>query len=282
MSPGYPPITAHLSSTVPNCNTPDYKWIGDTITQRDDQSTRVMFHNIHGLHLQNSDKTIEFLANEQVAVHVNLLGISETNLDTNNFRIHQQLRHSLARHFPGTSTMQFDTSPAAAQSAYKPGGTGILSIGATTSLLEVNGKGGDALGRWSYMHFRRKNMPPVTVISAYQVCTTPTNAIGNTAWHQQKRALIAQGRDIHPRKAFIDDLTSAIKSFQAKHHDIILGGDFNEIIDDPSSGLLRLVTATQLTDPWEIRFPTHPKFNTSSMDPKELTRSLYHTGLFQQ
>ena len=272
MSHRTPSITAYLQHKHKQAQpkNDDEQWKGDPITQPDEKSVRIMFHNIHGLHLNNSDKTIDFLSTEQVATNIDLLGVSETNLDTTNFRVLQCLQRVLARTFPGISTMQFDASPAAAQSSYKPGGTGIISVGKMTSRLDANGKGGDPLGRWSFMHFRRKKMPPLTVISAYQVCTTPTNAIGNTAWHQQKRALLAQGRDEHPRKAFIDDLAAVIRKFQVQKHDIILGGDFNETTDDPTSGVLRLATTVQLTDPWDQRYPAHPSFHTHRYGSKRI------------
>jgi hypothetical protein len=112
------------------------------------------------------------------------------------------------------------------------------------------------------MHFRSKEQPPLTVIAVYQVCHNPTNAVGNTAWHQQKRALMLQNRPDHPRKAFIDDLIKLIQDLQSNHHDIIVGGDFNEDMEEPTSGLLRLVTTTQLCDPWITRHPQLRKFRT--------------------
>jgi exonuclease III len=266
-------ITAytHRNNIVNAAEDDDMQWRGDNVTPYDPTSVRMMFHNVRGIQLNNtSDKTIEFLSNEQVASNIDILGISEVNLDTTNFRVYHQLQQQLAQAFPGTSTMQFNSSPAISHTAYKPGGTGLLTIGQLTSRLDANGKGGDPLGRWSHMHFRRKNQNPVTVISAYQVCVSPTNQIGNTAWHQQKRRLIEQGREDHPRKAFIDDLIDFIRQLQANNHDIILGGDFNETLDAPASGLLRLATNTHLVDPWDYRFPTHPKFNTQKYGSKRI------------
>lgn len=79
------------------------------------------------------------------------------------------------------------------------------------------------MGRWSFVHLRRKARPPVTIISVYQVCPSPTNIIGNTAYHQQQRALHAQGRyNIHPRKALIHDLEQFIVTLLQRNHDIAI------------------------------------------------------------
>lgn len=121
--------------------------------------------------------------------------------------------------------------------------------------MEPRGKSGDPLGRWSCMTFRRKRQPPLTIISVYQVCPTPTNAIGHTAWHQQRRALDLAQRSIHPRKAFIDDLDKTIQKFLLLRHDLIIGGNWNECDHHAHSGLLRLCTTHDLVDPWHEHYP---------------------------
>ena len=97
------------------------------------------------------------------------------------------------------------------------------------------------------------------------------NRQGNTAWHQQRLALDAASRSTeHPRKAFINDLTKVIKTFQELNHDIIIGGDFNETLEDPNSGLLRLATNTNLSDPWYLQHPQHKQFATQEFGSKRI------------
>ena len=113
------------------------------------------------------------------------------------------------------------------------------------------------------MHLRRKHQPPVTIISAYQVCPRPTNLLGNTAYHQQVRALNARGlTQLHPRKAFVQDLESYIRQLQSRGHSIILGGDFNESLSDKNSGILKLAMSLNLMDPFVTRFPNNESFGT--------------------
>lgn len=101
------------------------------------------------------------------------------------------------------------------------------------------------------------------IITAYQVCPRPTNVLGNTAYHQQVRGLSRTDTpNVHPRQAFIRDLDRHISILQARGHDIILGGDFNESLEDRNSGILRLITSRNLTDPYLYRFPHTPSFGT--------------------
>ena len=68
--------------------------------------------------------------------------------------------------------------------------------------------------------------------------------------------------NIHPRKAFIEDLTCAIKRFRNQGHDVVLGGDFNESIKDQNAGILRLATNAELIDHFIFFFPHHEEFGT--------------------
>jgi hypothetical protein len=111
----------------------------------------------------------------------------------------------------------------------------------------------------------------LTVISTYQVCPKPTNAKGNTAWHQQRLALNLANRNLlHPRTAFVDDLIKSIKQFQQQNHDIILGGDFNETLDDTNLGLLKISTSCNLTDPWLLHHPGHAPSKTQETGSKRI------------
>ena len=159
--------------------------------------------------------------------------------------------------------LQITSSNTQTESPYLPGGTAIAIIGNSIGRLEQTSRGSNDLGRWTYLTLKRKYQPPITIFSVYQVNIRPTNDVGITAWHQQRIALNKMGRShLHPRQAFIQDLTDKVKQLQSMNHDIIVGGDFNETAEKPRSGLLKLMIDTGLLDPWTHRFPTHPTFNT--------------------
>lgn len=215
-------------------------------------------------------------------LQVDVLGLSEHCLDTTKYRVLHSLQTTAARHSPGRVLLQLDSCSEPAIHQYKPGGTGIIAFRQVTSTLEPNGRGDDPLGRWSYLHLRRKNLSPLTIISAYQVCPTPTNVVGNTAFHQQQRYLNSSGRTgVHPRRAFQEDLGKFISTLITKRHDIILGGDFNESLTDRRSGIHHLATTYNLIDPFLIRHPHHPPFGTHIYGHRRIDLVLMTPGLLR-
>lgn len=222
---------------------------------------------------------LEAFIHDQSTLQIDVQGFSEHCLDTTKFQILQRAREILRRQFPGHSTIQLHSSRETSLHSYKPGGTGILVLGKLTSQLESRSRGGDPLGRWSYLSLRRQHFPPITVVSVYQVCPRPTNSIGNTAYHQQERLLHSQGRDIHPRKAFMEDLYKFLETYRQKGHDLIIGGDFNESYQDKNSGVLQLASSLQLTDPYLHKFPHSPEFGTHESGRRRIDLLLVSPGI---
>ena len=159
--------------------------------------------------------------------------------------------------------LQVDAGNMATNTVYLPGGTAMIVTGNTVGRIEPKGTGGDHMGRWSYVHLRQKGKAPLTLYTVYQVCNNPTNLIGHTAWHQQRLTLNQQNRtNTHPRQAFINNLITSVQTFQTKDHKIIIGGNFNETTDKHNSGILKMITTTNLVDPFLSTHPNIPTFNT--------------------
>lgn len=252
------------------------KWHGDEINSfKEPTHTRIMFHNINGMSLRGV-KGVGMIANEQATLQVDIQCISEHCLDSSKFQVTHTAAEVLQAQYAGKAIIQLSSSSEPAVNTYKPGGTGLLLLGSITGRLEPKGRGSDRMGRWSYIHLRRKNSPPITVISAYQVCFRPTNQLGNTAYHQQQRLLSKEGRHhLHPRKAFIQDLSAFVTNLLEKQHDIILGGDFNESLDDKNSGILRLAMSNNLVDAFTMRFPNYQQsFGTHEKGQRRIDLTL--------
>ena len=240
------------------------EWKGQTEEPPQDNVCRIAFQNIHGLQsrLHNMETKIHELVDNMEKYSVELLGISEHNVAMANPKWRQHVVEAVNKTRPGRITQQFDSGPEVDKYGRLIGGTGIIIRGTLTGRLEPEGKGGDAMGRWSYVHLRRHRRPPVTVIAIYQVCPTPTNIIGDTAWHQQRRLLDLQQRSEHPREAFVKDLSAFIKSLQDKQHAIIVGGDWNDWLGSANSKLLHFLNNLQLVDPWVTQHPDMVDFAT--------------------
>jgi len=249
--------------TAPQLNQHD--WKGQQPPDEKQPNTfRLMFHNINGIGTKGYISNMATLANEQCSLDVDVQGITEHCINIHHHDTHSRLQSGLRQNIPDQKiVLQINAGNMSTDNVYLPGGTAMIVTGNAVGRIEPNGTQGDPMGRWSFIHLRRKNQKPVTIYTVYQVCLQPTNVIGHTAWHQQRLALNMQNRtNSHPRQAFIEDLTHSVRTFQAMNHDIIIGGDFNETTDKHNSGMLKLLTSTNLIDPFLHMNPNLPTFNT--------------------
>jgi hypothetical protein len=268
-----------FSQAVPNDH---HEWKGSDFSgAKDESTTRCLFHNARGIKTGDlADSALDILTHDQKLLDADIQGVSEHLLATEKHQVEQQLHSQLRRDFPGQAVLQINSSPSIAPNSYKAGGTAIMALGNIGGRLEPASKGGDKLGRWSYLTFRRSHRGPVTFVSIYQVNKLPTNKQGLTAWHQQRLGLDQDGREhLHPRKAFIDDLILQVQSWHRDGHDIVIGGDFNETAEDPNSGILRLATQADLTEPWRLLHPSHPDFNTQESGSRRIDTLLVSRGI---
>ena len=256
------------------------EWQGDDLSyDKHSQQIRIMFHNVNGLPIKGPEG-LDMFINEQINLQVDLQGIAEHCLDTTKVSVLQVAQETLRRQYKGQTLLQMNSSSESALHTYKPGGTGIVVLGSLAGRLEPNGRGGDQMGRWSYIQIRRRQSTPITIITAYQVCPRPTNHLGNTAYHQQVRALNSSGRhNVHPREAFMHDLNQFITKIISQGHDILLGGDFNEALEDKKSGILKLITRHHLTDVFLHRFPQHQQFGTHVFGNRRIDSAYATPGL---
>jgi len=214
--------------------------------------------------------------------NIALFGINEHHLAMNNPDIPERINR-VEKQMHGKNRIKcflYSSQERTENNSKLMGGTGIITTQETIGRIKPNGHGGDPMGRWTYVHLRIGLDRTLTVISIYQVCQSPTNKVGGTAWHQQRRHLDLQSRSgEHPREAFMKDLSDLIQKFQEKKHEIIVGGDWNESIQGARSRLLKLCTDRDLSDPWihhqkdQHEFATHER-GTTRIDSILVSHSL--------
>ena len=244
------------------------------------------FANVHGIKSRRTPLAVSLhdTIAAMTSARLSVLGISEHQLSLKDPHVAQTI-HQFARirrqKYP--TICQFNSSDeTSAGNGRLMGGTAIMATGDIIGRLTPNGSGGDAMGRWSCIHLKRHQQPPLSIISVYQVCQSPTNKVGSTAWHQQRRALDRENRTaIRPRTAFLEDLTKFIRSLQAREHDIIVGGDWNDHIGAPNSTVLRLSTTLNLADPWLQHHPDCPNFPTYERGSHRIDCALVSHRLLQ-
>ena len=148
-----------------------FDWIGGSQFLGAGKYFTVAFQNIHGLssRQQSMESNVSELIDNLETLDVSALCISEHHAALSNHKWRQRLFDSV-RSPSGTVMAQLNSGPEDDPFGKLFGGTGIILKGRTTGRIMPGGKGGDPMGRWSYLHLRRPNRQPLTIISVYQVC----------------------------------------------------------------------------------------------------------------
>jgi hypothetical protein len=147
------------ATTTTNMIRVNLPW-GDPIERKDLDSTRLCFQNVNGI--KSWDKCIDA---SEIGFHANVnqvdvLGLAETNLDWQSYRVYNQCRQHLAS-FWQQHVFQVASSNITFDSTYQPGGVAMLTGNKWAS--RVSEKHTDALGRWVYNTMQgRANLLPRT------------------------------------------------------------------------------------------------------------------------
>ena len=145
-------------------------WIGQQPNDTKSANTlRLLFQNVNSLGPQYAQQ-MSILANEPLTLDVDILAITEHCVNIHHRDTHKRLHNSLRTSIQEKTVLQIDSSTTMTTNSYLPGGTAILMTGDAVGRLEPNGKGGDKMGRWSFIHLRRQNLPPLTIYSVQTSC----------------------------------------------------------------------------------------------------------------
>ena len=89
----------------------------------------------------------------------------------------------------------------------------------------------------------------ITIVSAYQVVSDIV-VPGTTTAASQQHSLLLQRNDstLAPRKAFRRDLTAYLQQCKSAGDEIMLMGDFNEVMGDDPEGMALLAQKLELFD----------------------------------
>ena len=261
------------------------RWQGHPISTQHNDLFTICFSNLNGI-TKGSDRSLTASLKDLTTTlqyyRIALLGVSEHHLALSNPGMAEKIYQFERQMFRTNKVKCFfhssqETTP---DNRKLMGGTGIMALQNTIGRIKPKGSGGDTMGRWSYLHLRLSEGRTLTVISIYQVCITPTNRLGGTAWHQQRRALDRQSRqEEHPREAFMKDLTELIHKFRQQHHEIIVGGDWNETLFGSRSKVTKLCREMGLVDPWLHFHPQHDEFATHERGSQRIDAALVSHSL---
>jgi hypothetical protein len=130
----------------------------------------------------------------------------------------------------------------------KPGGN---MVGITGSLVgRVRDTITDLYGRWCGYTLIGRDNKEIMVLTAYNVSQYKNAKVGEDTLFNQQVAMYKLNtiREPDPKKIFINDLTELVMKARKEDKDIILTGDFNELVGDDTNGMARVLSAGGLTD----------------------------------
>jgi hypothetical protein len=128
---------------------------------------------------------------------------------------------------------------------YKPGGTMMLTLAHASGRITSHYT--DKWGRWVSQTMQGGTNRKITIVSAYQVVTDVVHPGQITVAAQQHTLLIQTKDALHsPRAAFRRDLIKYLKDCKQQGSEIILVGDFNEVIGSDPDGLVKIMNEASL------------------------------------
>jgi exonuclease III len=224
---------------------------GDPLVEKSSDVTRLYSLNVNGLSLDKRGGKFDELCKIMKEVQADIVCCQEHNLDTTKTSVRSILNKTARQHW-SRSRLTYGTSPTPFLTDHKPGGTMITTVGDITG--RVISQSQDKWGRWSYHTIRGSGSTVITVISAYQVVTDNPNS-GTTTAAAQQRSLLLQARDQEqkPRKAFKRDLLAFLKERRSQGDDLILVGDFNEVLGSEVDGMSQVAAELELINLMQVQ-----------------------------
>ena len=226
---------------------------------------RVYCQNINGLKLDEQGGDIPPISEFVNQYQCDVVGFSETNLDSTKFSVQKIIKKNLNQLFKAhqiaisTSEIPFETN-------YKPGGTLTAAFDQATS--RFRGKHVDPMGRWSSISLTGKKGRIIHFVTVYQVVANSSSG-PYTAYQQQASSLRVAGRDPNPKKAFLDDIIDYLKTLRLDDYALVVMGDLNEVVGH-RPGFNKVTSEFDLVDVMTHRHPIQNEVPTYSRGTKRL------------
>ena len=229
---------------------------GDLLNEKSDHVTRVYSLNVNGFALDRRGGQFDELCRIASEVQTDMIACQEINIDTTQPVVRSILYETLRKAWT-RSRLALGCTDTTFVNMYKPGGTMlVLKDNITGRVLSSTS---DKWGRWTSQRLRCQHERKLTVISAYQVGPEASSP-GKTTAATQQRSFLIQSQDplTDPRSAFVRDLRLYLQSCLTQGDDLMLVGDFNEVIgQDPTPltamfsefGLINLMTVRHSDPP---------------------------------
>jgi hypothetical protein len=215
-----------LREIQPPIQTPQNEPCGSSFDKQYD-GLRIWWNNANTLVQHDDFAELHELCLTLLEYNVGIIALQELNLNVKRPAIRAAIENVFNEHF-GTCKLVLATSPCHSPTAWKPGGTLLVVLGAWSHAVTDTGQ--DELGRWCRATLAGRDGSLTTVYSIYNVVkTTIAQAGPSTVFAQQWQVLRATGiKEPNPRKQCIKDLRTDLEATSSMGSDIILVGDFNK------------------------------------------------------
>jgi hypothetical protein len=222
----------------------------DIAIGNDTPYVRVYCQNVCGIY-DRDGVGLDSAFNEVKRAGADIFTFNETHGDESNALARRATKMSKQRMWRDNNEdckIVHSSSTAPVLSFTKPGGN---MVGITGSLVgRIRETITDPYGRWCGYTLIGKDNKEIMVLTAYNVSQHKNAKVGDDTLYNQQTALykLKDIRDPDPKKLFIEDLTALVKKARTEDKDIILTGDFNELVGDDPTGMVKVISAGGLTD----------------------------------
>ena len=219
------------------------------------QVIRIYFQNVNGLSFKHGAVDVLDSFVHMHAVDADIFGFVETKLNCIDPKVQtklQSLKNRIWGQQSATSKFVTCSSELPWDSTFKPGGVALGFSGSLVGRQRRHYK--DKYGRWVRCDLLGRSGRTVSIICAYQVVQEPGDHGLLTAYSQRVRMMRLEGVDNpNPRRTFIQDLRTLVKDLRDANHDILLMGDFNEVISEKQEMMASVIHAGDLVDVFSYR-----------------------------
>ena len=139
--------------------------VGDEIVKKKSGDIRVVSGNINGFQLAKGKGKLDQTLQEVTNLEIDHIGFSEINSDTTSIEVNDLIHSSIKKSFK-TSAFKASSTSLRAKAFYKPGGT--MSLVHNDLVGRVLDRGGDDMGRWTFIRYAGKNDKFLTIVTVYQ------------------------------------------------------------------------------------------------------------------
>jgi hypothetical protein len=225
----------------------------DIVVDNDTPYVRVYCQNVSGI-FDRDGIGLDSAFKEIKQAGADIFTFNETHGDESNAIARRALRLSKQRSWRDNNEdckIVHSSSTAPVLNFTKPGGN---MVGITGPLVgRVRDTITDPYGRWCGYTLIGRDTKEILVLTAYNVSQYKNAKVGDDTLFNQQTALYKLNniREPDPKQIFIDDLTVLITKARKEDKDIILTGDFNEMVGDNPKGMAKVLLAGGLTDAHE-------------------------------